>query len=67
MVKRLFWVTVGFTLGVWFTWRTTHAVRLTLERYVPPRVAERLRVLNTALEERQAIIRARRERVGTHG
>ena len=59
MVKRLFWLTVGFGLGIVFMLRLTKAVRNTFERYVPAPVAERLRALNAALEERAREIHAR--------
>jgi hypothetical protein len=59
VVKRLFWLTVGFGLGVLFMLRLTRAVRTTFERYVPAPVAERLRALNAALDERAREIRAR--------
>ena len=59
MVKRLFWLTVGFGLGILFMLRLTRAVRNTVERYVPAPVAERLRALNAALEQRAREIRAR--------
>ena len=60
MVKRLFWLALGFGLGVFTTWRATRAVRVTVERYVPEPVAERLRAFNDAVTERQMAIRARR-------
>ena len=60
MVKRLFWVTVGFWLGVGVTIRATRTLRRSVERYLPPATAERLRHLNTALDDRAALIRARR-------
>jgi hypothetical protein len=59
VVKRLFWLTVGFGLGVLFMLRLTRAVRTTVERYVPASVAERLRAVNAAIEERAREIRAR--------
>jgi hypothetical protein len=57
--KRLFWLTVGFGLGVLFMMRLTRVVRTTVERYVPAPVAERLRALNAAIDERAREIRAR--------
>jgi hypothetical protein len=59
VVKRLFWLTVGFGLGILFMLRLTRAVRNTVERYVPAPVAERLRALNAALEQRAREIHAR--------
>jgi len=59
VIKRLFWLTMGFGLGVWFTVRSTTKVRGAVERYVPEPVMERLRDVNAAVEERQALIHAR--------
>lgn len=59
MVKRLFWLMLGFGLGVGVTVRASRTVRRTLERYLPPAAYERLRALNAALDERAALIRAR--------
>ncbi|MBA2326873.1 MAG: hypothetical protein H0V95_09550 [Actinobacteria bacterium] len=59
MIKRLFWLTVGFGLGVLFMLRLTRAVRATVERYLPAPLAERLRALNAALDQRAREIRAR--------
>ena len=62
MIKRLFWLTLGFGLGVFVSWRATRAVRVTVERYVPEAIAARFRALNDAVTERQMAIRARRRR-----
>jgi len=59
VVKRLFWLTVGFWLGVGVTIHATRTLRRSVERYLPPAAAERLRHLNTALDDRAALIRAR--------
>ncbi|HEX6311585.1 MAG TPA: hypothetical protein VF152_08145 [Acidimicrobiia bacterium] len=59
MIKRLFWFTAGFALGVYTTWRANQAVRTTVERYLPDPVVVRLRSLNDAIEARQREIRAR--------
>jgi hypothetical protein len=59
VVKRLFWLMLGFGLGVSITISAARTVRRTLERHVPPAVHERLRALHTALDERAALIRAR--------
>jgi hypothetical protein len=59
VVKRLFWLVLGFGLGVSITISATRTVRRTLERYVPPAVHERMRALNAALDDRAALIRAR--------
>ena len=60
MIKRLFWLSVGFGLGVGVTVRATRTLRRSVERYLPPGAADRLRDLNTALDDRVAQIRARR-------
>lgn len=60
MIKRLFWLSVGFGLGVGVTVRATRTLRRSVERHLPPGAADRLRVLNTALDDRAAVIRARR-------
>ena len=63
MTKRLFWLTLGFGLGVFLTMRTTRAVRSAVERYLPPPVADRLLAINAALDKRAAEIRARRHQL----
>ena len=60
MIKRLFWLSVGFGLGVGVTVRATRTLRRSVERYLPPGAADRLHDLNTALDKRAAQIRARR-------
>jgi hypothetical protein len=60
MVKRLFWLTVGFWLGVGVTIHATRTLRRSVERYLPPAAVARLRDLNTTLDDRAAMIRARR-------
>ena len=60
MIKRLFWLSVGFGLGVGVTVRATRTLRRSVERYLPPGVAGRLHDLNTALDDQAALIRARR-------
>jgi hypothetical protein len=65
VVKRLFWLTLGFGLGVGITVRARHTVRRTLERHVPPATRERLRAMNAAIDDRAASIRARKPRRGS--
>jgi hypothetical protein len=60
VVKRLFWLSVGFWLGVGVTLRATRTLRRSVERHLPPVAVERLRDLNATLDERAALIRARR-------
>ena len=59
MVKRLFWLMLGFGLGVGVSFSARRTVRRTLERRLPPAAYARLRTLNAALDERAALIRAR--------
>ena len=63
MTKRLFWLTVGFALGVLLTVRTTRAVERAVERWLPPPVAERLLAFNAALDKRAAEIRTRKRQL----
>jgi hypothetical protein len=60
VVKRLFWLSVGFWLGVGVTIQATRTLRRSVERHLPPAAAHRLRALNTTLDDRAALIRARR-------
>ena len=60
MAKRLFWLLLGFGLGVGLTVRASRTVQRTMQRYVPPAAYARLRALDAALEQRAALIRARR-------
>jgi hypothetical protein len=60
VIKRLFWLSLGFWLGVGVTIRATRTLRRSIERRLPPAAADRLRDLNAALDDRAAIIRARR-------
>jgi hypothetical protein len=59
MVKRLFWLMLGFGLGVGVSVSARRTVRRTLERHLPPAAYGRLVALNAALDERAALIRAR--------
>jgi hypothetical protein len=60
VVKRLFWLSVGFWLGVGVTIHATRTLRRSVERHLPPAAASRLRDLNATLDDRAALIRARR-------
>ena len=40
MFKRLFWLTVGLAVGFGTSFRLTRAVRRTVERFLPERVAQ---------------------------
>jgi hypothetical protein len=65
MLKRLFWLTIGFGLGAATTFRVQGALRRRVERALPPAAVIQLRRFNLALEERAAEIRARR--LSSHG
>jgi hypothetical protein len=39
--KRLFWLLVGFVLGLASTWTVTRRVRRVAQRYAPPDVVDR--------------------------
>jgi hypothetical protein len=67
MVKRLFWLLVGFGLGAATTFRVQGALRRRVERALPPAAVVQLRRFNLALEERAAEIRARRHQSHGHG
>lgn len=41
MFKRLFWLTVGLTVGATGSWWLTRAIRQKVEQYVPARVRQR--------------------------
>lgn len=60
MAKRLFWLMLGFGLGVGVTVRASRTLQRALERSLPPAAYARLRALDAALVERAALIRARR-------
>jgi hypothetical protein len=60
MLKRLWWLTIGFGLGVAATVRAQGAIRRRVEQALPPAAVFQLRRFNLALEERAAEIRARR-------
>ena len=41
MFKRLFWLSVGLTVGATGSWWLTRAVKQKIEQYVPARVRQR--------------------------
>ena len=41
MFKRLFWLVVGFTLGLGSSWAVTRRLRRIVQRLAPPDVVER--------------------------
>ena len=60
MAKRFFWLMLGFGLGVGVTVRASRTVQRTIQRYLPPAAHAQLRAFDAALEQRAAVIRARR-------
>jgi hypothetical protein len=60
VLKRLFWLVIGFGLGVATTFRVQGALRRRVERALPPAAVIQLRRFNLALETRAAEIRARK-------
>ncbi|HYU40255.1 MAG TPA: hypothetical protein VEM59_10520 [Acidimicrobiia bacterium] len=61
MAKRLFWLMLGFGLGVGVTVRASRTVQRALARALPPGTYAQLRAFGAAVEERAAVIRARRQ------
>jgi hypothetical protein len=61
VAKRLFWLILGFGLGVGVTVRARRTLRRTVERVLPPATVDRLRDVNAAINDRAASIEARRE------
>jgi hypothetical protein len=41
MFKRLFWLLIGFALGLASSWTITRRLRRTAQRYVPAEVVDR--------------------------
>jgi hypothetical protein len=60
VAKRLFWLMLGFGLGVGVTVRASRTVQRTMQRYLPPGAYAHLRAFDAALEKRAALIRTRR-------
>ena len=83
MFKRLFWLSVGLTVGAGASWWVTRAVKQKIEQYVPARVrkraARRARALGDgvraaiadgrrAMQEQEEVLRARLDaRYRPHG
>jgi hypothetical protein len=61
VAKRLFWLMLGFGLGVGVTVRASRTVQRALERALPPGTYAQLRAFGAAVEERAAVIRSRRQ------
>ena len=41
MFRRLFWLLLGFALGLWSSWSLTRRLRNVAARYAPPEVVDR--------------------------
>ena len=60
MIKRLWWLTVGFALGLGSSWALMRRVRRVAQRYVPADVAERWGTsVRAAVSEGRDAMRAR--------
>jgi len=60
MFKRLFWLVVGFALGLGSSWALTRKLRRMAARYAPTQVAVRWGgSMRAAVEEGRAAMRAR--------
>ena len=60
MFKRLFWLLVGFVLGLGSSWAVTRRLRRVAARYVPAEVADRWGgTMRAAVDEGRAAMRAR--------
>ena len=60
MFKRLFWLVVGFTLGLGSSWALTRKLRRMAARYAPTEVADRWGgTMRAAVDEGRAAMRSR--------
>ncbi len=60
MIKRLFWLIVGFLLGLGSSWVVMRRVRRVAERYVPTEVVDRWGgTMRAAVEEGRTAMRSR--------
>ena len=60
MFKRLFWLLVGFTLGLASSWAVTRRVRRVAERFAPTDVVDRWSDnMRSAVSEGRTAMRAR--------
>jgi hypothetical protein len=60
--KRLFWLVVGFVLGLGSSWAVARRVRRVAARYVPAEVVERWGgTVRAAVDEGREAMRAREE------
>lgn len=60
MFKRLFWLVVGFVLGLGSSWAVMRRVRRVATRYVPTEVVDRWSgTVRAAVEEGRTAMRSR--------
>jgi hypothetical protein len=60
MFKRLFWLLVGFALGLGSSWAVTRRVRRLAERYAPADVVDRWsETVRSAVSEGRTAMRTR--------
>ena len=60
MFKRLFWLVVGFALGLGSSWALTRKLRRMAARYAPTEVADRWSgTMRAAVDEGRAAMRSR--------
>ena len=60
MFKRLFWLLVGFALGIGSSWAVTRRVRRLAERYQPADVVDRWsETVRSAVSEGRTAMRTR--------
>jgi hypothetical protein len=60
MFKRLFWLVVGFALGLGSSWALTRKLRRMAARYAPAEVADRWGgTMRAAVDEGRAAMRSR--------
>ena len=60
MFKRLFWLVVGFALGLGSSWALTRKMRRVATRYAPAEVVDRWSgTMRAAVDEGRAAMRSR--------
>jgi hypothetical protein len=58
--KRLFWLVIGFALGLGSSWAVTRKLRRVASRYAPTEVADRWSgTVRAAVDEGRAAMRSR--------
>jgi hypothetical protein len=60
MFKRLFWLVIGFVLGLGSSWAVTRKLRRVANRYAPTEVVDRWGgTMRAAVDEGRAAMRSR--------